>query len=278
MVTLTVGARHGRVVAMRHRHAILAALALSAVLALMFAGRVHGADPSRWTPQPGDTWQYQLSGAIDVGVVAEVFDVDAFTTRRATVTRLHRLGRHAVCYIDAGSWEPYRPDAGQFPASMLGRRVAGWPDERWLDIRRLDVLKPIMRGRLDRCVAKGFDGVEFDWIDSYQFDTGFRLTRADQLQYDRWLARAAHDRGLAVGLKNGLELVRALVGVYDFAVNEQCFQYRECGRYRPFLDAGKAVLNVEYELARSQFCPRARSLGISAIRKRIDLRAWRRPC
>ena len=161
---------------------------------------------------------------------------------------------------------------------MLGKAVPGWPDERWLDIRRLDVLKPILGARLDRCAQKGFDGVEYDWIDGYQQHTGFAITRADQLRFDRWLAKAAHARGLAVGLKNGLGLIPDLVGRFDFAVNEQCFQYHECSRYKPFLNAGKAVFNVEYELEPGSFCDRAHALGISAISKHLALGAWRIGC
>jgi hypothetical protein len=262
----------------KHRHAVSVAIVLALVFGLLMVGRARAAEPGRWHPRPGDTWQYQLAGRIDIGVDADVFDLDAFTTSRSVVRRLHDLGRHVVCYISAGTWEPYRPDAHRFPSSVLGMRVPGWPDERWLDIRRLDVLGPIMRARLDRCARKGFDGVELDWIDSWSFDTGFGLSRADQLRYDRWLARAAHRRGLAIGLKNGLPLVSSLVLSFDFVVNEQCFQYRECGRYRPFLDAGKAVFNVEYHLPRSQFCERAAFLGVSAIRKQLELTAWRRAC
>ena len=269
----------GTVWGMRRRHlqAFLIALALGALIAMLGVGRARAADPA-WAPAPADTWQYQLSGRIDVEVAADVFDVDAFTTRAAVVSQLHDRGRHVVCYVDAGSWEPYRPDADSYPDSVIGKPVKGWPDERWLDIRRLDVLRPILRDRLDRCVAKGFDGVEYDWADSYLQDTGFDLTRGDQLRFDRWLADAAHARGLAAGLKNALPLVRSLVGTFDFAVNEECFQYHECWHYRPFLDAGKAVLNVEYELPRSAFCGRAGELGISAIRKHLELDAWRRSC
>ena len=44
------------------------------------------------------------------------------------------LGRKVVCYIDAGTWEDWRPDAAQFTTSLLGRSN-GWPGERWLDVR-----------------------------------------------------------------------------------------------------------------------------------------------
>ena len=280
MVTLDVRPGRAEGTPVKHRHALLAAMALACVIAFLLVGRVRAAAPGpAWTPSPSDTWDYQLaSGSIDLRANADVYDVDAFAVKGSTVAAMHSGGTHVVCYIDAGSYESYRPDAGRFPASVLGKQVPGWPDERWLDIRRLDVLKPILGARLDRCAQKGFDGVEYDWIDGYQQHTGFAITRADQLRFDRWLAKAAHQRGLAVGLKNGLGLIPDLVGRFDFAVNEQCFQYHECSRYKPFLNAGKAVFNVEYELQPGSFCDRAYVLGISAISKHLALGPWRIAC
>jgi len=246
--------------------------------ALALTAPVAAATPHRWVPRTTDTFQYQLSGTIDVTVNATVFDIDAEGTSKHTVARLHARGRHAICYIDAGSWEPYRGDAGKYPDTMLGKTVDGWADERWVDIRQLSTLKPIIRHRVDVCAAKGFDGVEYDWTDSYNETTGFPLTRADQLRYDRWLAWLAHDRGMSVALKNSGELVHSLPGRFDFAVTEECFQYHECGLYRPFLDAGRPVFDVEYSLGRDQFCTHARSMGVSASRKHLSLSAWRRPC
>ena len=277
---MTTGSLAGTVALVKHRHALLAAIALASVIALLLVGRVRAAEPGpAWTPARSDTWDYQLaSGTIDVVASAHVYDVDAFAVKASTVASMHADGKRVICYVDAGSYESYRPDAGRFPANVLGKVVAGWPDERWLDIRRLDVLKPILTERIDRCLKKGFDGVEFDWIDGYAQHTGFAITRDDQLRFDRWLAKAAHARGLAVGLKNGLGLIPALLRRYDFAVNEQCFQYAECFHYQPFLDAGKAVFNVEYHLRPGSFCGRAHQLGISAISKHLSLDAWRVGC
>jgi len=265
---------------MKHRYAVLGAIAIGLMVAFLLVGRVRAAEPSApdWVPHIGATWQYQLEGAIDVSVDADIFDVDLFTTPRSVIAELHDRGRRVLCYLSAGSPEPYRPDAWRFPAAVKGGAVDGWPDERWLDVRRSDILRPIMRARLDRCAAKGFDGVEFDWIDGHAQDTGFAITKADQLRYDRWLARAAHARGLVVALKNGGGLVRDLVDTWDLAVTEECFQYAECWRHQPFLDAGKPVLDAEYALRPAAFCERAAVSRISAIRKRLDLDAWRATC
>ena len=147
---------------------------------------------------------------------------------------------------------------------VKGKAVEGWADERWLDIRRMDILRPIMRERLDRCAAKGFDGVEFDWIDGYAQDTGFAITRADQLRYDRWLAQAAHARGLVVGAqKNGRgPRPRSLVDSWDLAVVRGVLPVRaSAGVIAPFLDAGKPVLDVEYALAAGRLLRPRRRVG-----------------
>lgn len=52
-----------------------------------------------------------------------------------------------ICYFSAGSWEDWRPDAGQFPDSVKGNNLEDWPGEKWLDIRQIDVLAPIMGAR-----------------------------------------------------------------------------------------------------------------------------------
>jgi hypothetical protein len=64
----------------------------------------------------------------------------------------------------------------------------------------------------------------------------------------------------------------------DFEINEQCFQYDECGRLEPFIAAGKPVYGAEYELATSRFCAESKRLGFSTIRKRYSLGAWRLTC
>lgn len=254
--------------------AFLAVMAL-AVAALGLPASVAAA---RWAPGPGTTWQIEFSGQLFLSVAADAFDLDMFDTTASTVAALHAHGRHVVCYIDAGSWENWRPDAAQYPSSVKGRALAGWPGERWLDIRRIDVLGPILTSRMDQCQAKGFDGVEFDNVDGYSNRTGFPLTANDQLTFDRWLAAQAHDRGLAVGLKNTLDLADQLEPAFDFSILEQCFQYRECSLVQPFIDDHKSVIDIEYKLSRDQFCSHAAGLGIAAMRKRLDLDAWRRAC
>jgi hypothetical protein len=235
---------------------------------------------AHWRPQPTTTaWQWQLQGKIDLSVDADVYEVDGFEVGAGTVAKLHRRGRRAICYLDVGSWESYRPDAKRFPKSVLGRAYEGYPDERWLDIRRVDQLAPILRSRFDRCRRKGFDAVEPDNLAGYENETGFPLTAADQLRFNRWIAREVHRRGMAVALKNDPAQVGALVGRFDFAVVEECFAYEECGKFTPFVEGGKAVFVAEYTEPLTAICDQAERLRFSVIHKDYDLfaRPWE-PC
>ncbi len=233
-----------------------------------------------WHPRPTTAaWQWQLQGRIDTSVPACVFDVDGFETPAATVRALHRRGARVICYLDVGSWESFRPDAGRFPRSVLGRRYEGFPNERWLDIAHFHRFAPILEQRFRLCARKGFDAVEPDNVAGWENRTGFPLTAAEQLRFNRWVAARVHALGMAVALKNDPRQVRPLLGRFDFAIVEQCFQYDECGLYEPFVRAGKAVFEAEYELAPAAYCEQARTLAFSAIRKSYDLfaRPWL-PC
>jgi len=230
-----------------------------------------------WRPSPGTTWQWQLTGTIATSVDAEMFDVDLFEVPKSTVDELHERGRIAVCYVSAGSWEGFRPDAAAFPESVLGRDN-GWPEERWLDIRQLDVIGPIMEARLDLCRDKGFDGVEADNVDGYVNNTGFPLTAEDQLIFNAFLADAAHARGLSIGLKNDVEQAAVLEPLFDWAINEECVRFRECELLLPFIEAGKAVFHVEYGVEVSEFCPLTVGLGFSSMLKLPRLDEWREYC
>jgi hypothetical protein len=259
----------------------LLALSLSAQVASSSGGRGRN-EPERWRPtattQP---WQWQLQGPIDTSVAAAVYDVDGFETPKRIVAKLHRLGRKVVCYLDVGSWESYRPDKREFPHSAIGRRYAGFPDERWLDIGRFHLFERPLKRRFAMCARKGFDAVEPDNLAGWEKEnhTGFEITRAEQLRFNRWVARQVHERGMAVALKNDGRQAHQLIRAFDFAIVEQCFQYEECGYYRPFVEQNMPVFEAEYEQQPGQYCEAALAIGFSAIHKSYGLFAkpWH-PC
>ncbi len=183
-----------------------------------------------------------------------------------------------ICYIDAGTAEKFRPDYKEFPKSVLGR-PNGWPGERWLDIRQLSVLEPIMTARFQMCKEKGFDAVEPDNIEGYANNTGFPLTAQEQLTYNEWVADEVHALGMAVLLKNDGEQAGELQPYFDGVITEQCNQYSECADFDPYLAAGKPVLDAEYKLPTSKFCAADNAAGIMGARFNLALNGHKfEPC
>jgi hypothetical protein len=233
-----------------------------------------------WQPTAGLTWQWQLTGKLNLDFQTDVIDID-LDVGQSVVDHYHTKGTKVICYISVGSYENWRTDADQFPDEVLGKDYEGWSGEKWLDIRRIDLLAPIMLARLDECAAKGFDAVEPDNMQIWDNDTGFPLTYDDQLRYVLWVAEEAHKRGLAIGQKNAPDQTKDLVEVFDFAITEDAFYYDWAEDMLPYIQANKPVFAAEYtDLPGDfhKFCLLSKGLGFSTILKHRGLDAWLEPC
>jgi hypothetical protein len=237
------------------------------------------AAPQRPRPTPLTSWQIQLTGTLDTTLDVAVYISD-LETPTAVIDGLHAAGRIAICYFSGGTMEPFRADSARFPAAALGAPLDAYPDERWVDVRDATV-RSIMDDRIAAAAAAGCDGVDPSGLAAFAADNGLGLTRADQLAYDRWLAAAAHARGLSIGLVEGdASLSRDLLSDFDWGMAWSCLD-ADCPSTAPFVAAGKAAFLIEYgdETRAAAVCPKARGLGLSAILKRdANLDAFRVGC
>jgi len=235
------------------------------------APRISPPSPAAWQPALSDSWQWQLRGTINTSYPVAVYDIDLYDAPIATIQALQAAGKKVVCYFSAGSSENWRSDFSAFQPADMGSALTGWKGENWLDTRSANVRK-IMRARLDLAASKGCDGVEPDNVDGYANKSGFPLTAATQLEYNRFLASEAHNRKLAIALKNDVSQLSELVGDFDFAVNEECHAYNECDGYQSFILNGKPVFNAEYASsyatdvsARQALCADARARNFHTL-------------
>jgi hypothetical protein len=243
-------------------------------------------------------------------VAPTVFDIDILQDGKcyspqdysvlnyAAVQALHVRGARVIGYIDAGTAETWRPDFPELQAfdqscdgCLFGNPLSNYPDEYWMNINT-DVtginpntgesetarqfLLDEMLTRLEEARLIGVDAIEFDDVDAYQNDTGFSISADAQMEYNATLANLAHRAGLSVGLKNDLDQADALQPYFDFAINEECWDYGECGALKPWPPLyGKAVFNVEYQFGSkpADFCPKANSpqFDFNSIRKTGNL-------
>lgn len=231
--------------------------------------------------KPGTSWDWQLTEPLDLGAKVEIIDLHPDLVSKADIAALKARGVYTICYVSVGTVEKTSSDRNLFPAETVGRTYEDWPDEKFLDVSRVDLLLPIMRARFERCRAKGFDAIEPDNMDVHDNESGFSLSAADTLAYVRALAAEAHALGLAIGQKNVPALSGELVDDLDFAITESCHQDQWCAVMKPWLDAGKPVLAAEYDdrpIDMEKACSEAARLGLSMILKDRDLTKKRESC
>ncbi len=191
--------------------------------------------PMRWDWQIGRVTPLQRTGARAV----DIYDLDGFLTTRAEVHTIHTTWQAAtlphpklICYLDM-AWEDYRPDASPgryFPAATLGNVYSGYPQQRWVDFRQLDALKPMLDERIAMCARKGFDAVELDDIDSFDppSTTGFHLTPGDAQNFLAYAFNQVHRDGMTALWKNSPYLSWWGRRYTDGAIVEECYVYRMC--------------------------------------------------
>ncbi|HEY4106127.1 MAG TPA: endo alpha-1,4 polygalactosaminidase [Polyangiaceae bacterium] len=238
-----------------------------------------GGSGAHWQPAPGTTFYWDLQNAPpDNTKNVGAYDIDGWGNTAKEVTQLHALGIKVVCYMDAGTYEPGRPDSSMFPADLEGNAVEGWPGEVWLDVRAAGseyaTLQAIMLARFKVCQSKGFDAVEPDNIDSYQNKPGFNTSAADQLAYNQWIATTVHSLGMAVFQKNDLDQVEALEPSFDGILDEECNKYSECDTLAPYTAAGKPVWDAEYKddgETTAKFCAADVNANIAGALFSLDL-------
>ena len=92
-----------------------------------------------------------------------------------------------------------------------------------------------------------------------------RTNKYTNVLFYRWLASSVHALGMAAGMKNSMGIADDLVDVFEYAINEECHHYDECGDYESnFVKQNKPIFGVEYVSSSSKAgCSKAASEGIS---------------
>ncbi len=278
--------------------------ALVLILCFIFYSKTHQ-KKTWWQPKNNDgiTWQWQLSGKLDTSLDVDMYDIDLFDTPKALIDELHKKGKIVTCYFSAGTVEygSKRPDevilTNIYP-SVIGNKLENWEKERWLNIRNREVWD-VMKERIVLASKKGCDAIEPDNVNAFEEDddepielpikdddgytTGFNITYKQQLEFNKFLAKTAHKYGLSIALKNDIYQITDLVNDFDWALNEQCYEYSskdydECAYYDVFDEANKAVFGVEYHKSTDSFCNKANKKGRYWLKKHFNLGQWRKSC
>ncbi|HEY2794263.1 MAG TPA: endo alpha-1,4 polygalactosaminidase [Micromonosporaceae bacterium] len=248
----------------RLRLLALLAAALVTLTACTPSGKAQTARP-HWTAGYGQRWQIQLGGSIDESMNVTYYDLDPVTTTQETVHAIASSKHRMICHLNIDAIDVVTPDAAMLPAKVKGK--AAGDRLQWLNIREWSAVGPVVRNALDLCKTKGFQGVDADMADGYAYDTGFDLTAADQIAYDRNVVSMAQGMGLAIAVRTTPALVAALEPDTDFAVIAGCAEAGTCTEYRAYAQHNKPVLDVETAAAPTAFCPSTVYLRFAVVGK-----------
>ena len=200
------------------------------------------------------------------------------------------VGGYSICYVNAFQTQSDedgvdRPDErSNWPSGLVLSELGddpNWGGEYLVDISTaakqgaaLVHLQPM----IDTCVAKGFQAVEFDNLDSWTRFDGTGLEGAvpygqnEAAAFAELLVDYTHDVGLAVGQKNapqlGAEISLRLIG-FDFAIAEECGFYDECEAYTDVF--GDDVIVIEYTDAGFSVACESVGQSVSVVLRDVDV-------
>ncbi|MEO0394292.1 MAG: endo alpha-1,4 polygalactosaminidase [Pseudomonadota bacterium] len=236
---------------------------------------------SRWQPAPDAKFDLQFATPMQLQRQVDFLVLDLADALPNEVDTLVGNGTAAVCYFNGGSVNTQDDDFDLVEPLVVGRSLTTDPQERWLDIRRLDDVAGLVRGRLDRCLDKGFQAALVGNLENFLFRSGFPVGQRQQIAFNKFIADEAHARGLAIGMWNSRSQIAPLSSDYDFIVVSGCFTDGWCNETQPFIDNGKPAFLVEFaEGDRSdvEFCQANQTFGTMGIIKRRILDGWLRLC
>lgn len=240
-----------------------------------------------YKPLIGDSFEWCLDSIALTQVnqyTCKIIDVDAFSATKELVDAFHARGIKVIAYISVGTIENYRPDSTLLPLEIIGNIYPAWPDERFLNIREIEKMKPFIVSRFDMIKQKGFDGIEPDNMDGYNEINGFDLTLNDTKLFCEWIIEEAHNRGLSIGQKNTEELTPSLYKKFDWALTEDVFNLNTQNDYSQYISVNKPVFSAEYTdvMSTTDFntfvCSKAKQLKYFAFLKHRDLTQWKYEC
>jgi hypothetical protein len=253
--------------------AVVVALVAAVVGPSGHASPYEEAVPTVALPPANVDWDYQIGGSFPPAPSVGVVSRDRSVAPSA--------GDYNICYVNAFQTQPHErgfwKHTWEHWALVLkdpaGRAVV---DESWgewlLDTRtprKRRSLMAIVGPWIDGCAAAGFQGVEFDNLDSWDRSAGL-ISKRDNKEFARMLNARAHAAGLAAGQKNWAELSsRGPALGFDFAVAEECGRYRECESYAAAY--ADRVYVVEYR--DGDFARACRRWGsrLSVVRRDVDV-------
>jgi hypothetical protein len=132
-----------------------------------------------------------------------------------------------------------------YPEIHVGKRVSADLSFFWVNIRA-DEIKELLINRIDYASQVGCDGINFTYVNLHNYDTGFGIGFYEQIDFNTFLSREAHKRGLSVSFQDVDSQIGELLTSAEILISQECFVKNNCSRYETFTLKDKPVFNIEF--------------------------------
>lgn len=163
--------------------------------------------------------------------------------------QLKNNGNQLSAYISIGTGENWREDYKNLKPYLTNKEWDEWSGERF--VRKITPqLIQIMKKRIDKVAASGYDWIEFDNMD-FAFDEiakekyAIAVSRADAIAYYQELCAYAQEKDLKVMAKNTLDSIDSFDGV-TFESYENDYNWWDETRLKDFIALNKNCFIVHY--------------------------------
>lgn len=195
-----------------------------------------------------DSFETILREAEDAYVLLDPFDDTEITEAR--IELLQERGNQCAAYISVGTGEDWREDFEELKPWLSPKAWGQWAGEYFVS-RPAPPVRALMKRRIDRAAALGFDWVEFDnmdwFLDGENLKTyNLELNREDGFAYLEELRSHAASRGLRCMAKNMRQGAEEFDGV-TFESYRKEKNWWEPEDLKAFLDEGKPVIIFHYD-------------------------------
>ena len=197
-----------------------------------------------------DTIAEVLEGARNAYVLVDPFQPEHGDTMGAVIEQLHARGNEVSAYISIGTGEDWRDDFDQLKPYLVTRQWDDWGGEYFID-RPNEQVVAIMKARINKIAAWGFDWVEFDnmdWTfdDQYRAEYGFRATAEEGVAFYQTLCEHVHALGMKCMAKSTVEGADMFDGATYESYADGLNWWDEAGAKR-FLATNRPVIVVHYD-------------------------------
>lgn len=200
---------------------------------------------------------------------ASTVNVPAGSEATAIAT-LKGAGTTVICQVGIGAIDLGDPDAMKFPGyeaappdrptpvasgSAIGWSTPAGASERFVDFRNATAAA-VLKKRIAFAKQIGCDGIlayrnDAALFSDPSFTHGFAtISAAEQTQWIVDVAKAAHDIEISAGGRgaHSAPWVGDVDDDYDWLLAERCTEIPDCDLARPFIEAGRAVFGLDYDI------------------------------